>query len=89
MGKGAGRSTANTIIDKVVLGKHIRVLFELWVSSERNCYTDRQKRKKEFQTLHMCRSHVLLKAVLILVPNPACNSVDLKFDNIKELLVLL
>ena len=37
----------------------------------------------------MCRSHVLLKAVLILVPNPACNSVDLKFDNIKELLVLL
>ena len=36
MGKGPGRSTANTIIDKVVLGKHIRVLFAqrtIWNSS--------------------------------------------------------
>ena len=36
MGKGPARSTANTIIDKMVLGKHIRVLFvqrTIWNSS--------------------------------------------------------
>ena len=36
MGKGADRSTANTILDKVVLGKHIRVLLAqrtIWNSS--------------------------------------------------------
>ena len=36
MGKGAGRLTANTIIDKVVLGKHIKVLLAqrtIWNSS--------------------------------------------------------
>lgn len=58
MGKDRGRSTANKIIDKVVLGKHnmtascpkdnleFKPFFEPWVSFERNCYADSKKEQK-------------------------------------------